>query len=364
MFQTKSPGSIVQNDEDIEPTKSRVKRVIEWSYVNEEILAEWCDIAQCYKWLNYHSYTYYSNLNMWFTIPIISFSTLNGTASFIQIGLTDRVGSGYFVIGIVSILIGILSTIHQYFKVLELKESFRIAYIAWDKYARNIYIELSKSPKERIDAGTFIKLSRQEYDRLMECNQIIPQHIIIKFNELLQGTNDKEKEKFAKIRKPDICDTIISINEKRHLWFQKDDLLNFDLHEDNDIEKQKFSKDNRENKNSNKSFLEPSVVQYTKRFEVANVKQFSSSEELSNTSPQSILIQEGNIRQDKKKRVTHQSLRRHAISPEEIEFEIDKLNDESNSVHKRGSIPTGKNPYTIKQKLEESRHSFDSISST
>ena len=39
-----------------------IRKNIEWSYENEEILAEWCDIAQCYKWLNTETYKYYKNI--------------------------------------------------------------------------------------------------------------------------------------------------------------------------------------------------------------------------------------------------------------------------------------------------------------
>jgi hypothetical protein len=297
-------------------TTPRTKRMIEWSYVNEEILAEWCDIAQCYKWLNYHSYMYYSTLNMWFTIPVISFSTLNGTASFIQIGLSDKSAStAPMVIGTVSILIGILSTIQQYFKISELKESYRMAYIAWDKYARNISIELAKAPKERLDAGTFIKLSRQEYDRLMENNQIIPPHIIKKFNEMLQGTTEKEKERFSMIRKPDICDTIVSINETRHMWFKEEDMMKDIFKDDDDykdIEKQTFSRENLKRHNEEMRRFDMNTFSFTNPLKSVRGDGGGDIESQSprgrhDSSPASILVKHGTIRSDKKKNVTHQS---------------------------------------------------------
>jgi hypothetical protein len=229
MFKSRSPGSIISagreslyrtNDES--PSENP-KHKIEWSYVNEEILAEWCDIAQCYRWMNYQAHMHYSRLNTWFVLPVISLSTLNGTASFMQVGVTNNTAASIpMIVGTISICIGIISTIHQYLKISELKEAFKISTISWDKYARNIYIELSKPPADRIDAGTFIKLSRQEYDRMLENNPMIPQHIIDKFKRAFKGKTAEEKEHFSKIKKPDICDVIVSINEKRHMWFQED----------------------------------------------------------------------------------------------------------------------------------------------
>jgi hypothetical protein len=198
------------------------KQKIEWSYDNEEIIAEWCDIAQCYKWLNYHSHNYYYRLHAWFTIPAITFSTISGTASFASASIPREYQQfAPMVIGTINIFIGILTTVQQYLKVSELKEAHRIASISWDKYARNISIELSKTPLERIDAATFLKFSRQEFDRLMESNPSIPIHIIRNFKEAFRGKNHEERKHFDLIKKPDICDVIVSINEKRHMWFPK-----------------------------------------------------------------------------------------------------------------------------------------------
>ena len=48
--------------------------MIEWSPENEEIMVEWCDVAQCYKWLNLRAHGKYSRLHAWFTIPAIILS--------------------------------------------------------------------------------------------------------------------------------------------------------------------------------------------------------------------------------------------------------------------------------------------------
>ena len=193
---------------------------VEWSYDNEEMLAEWCDIAQCYRWLYSRTHSYYARLHAWYTIPSIIFSTISGTASFAQTSLPINAQVyAPMVIGTINIIIGILATIQQYLKVSELKESHRIASIGWDKFSRNISIELSKTPDERTSAGSFLKFNRQEFDRLMESNQIIPRHIIKKFNRVFKGKTVEEQHNFEIITKPDVCNSIVSVHSKRHLWF-------------------------------------------------------------------------------------------------------------------------------------------------
>lgn len=216
--------SVTISDEHIENDSINIQnqniKLVEWSYDNEEMLAEWCDIAQCYRWLYCHTHSYYARLHAWYTIPSIIFSTISGTASFAQTSLPDNTQKyAPMVIGTINIVIGILATVQQYLKVSELKESHRIASVAWDKFARNISIELSKAPYERTLAGPFLKFSRQEFDRLMESNQIIPRHIIKKFNRIFKGKTIEEQHNYDIITKPDVCNSITSIHEKRHLWF-------------------------------------------------------------------------------------------------------------------------------------------------
>jgi len=225
-----SPTNIEDSDTlntDINNTKDSNKmnnpniKKIEWSPENELIMVEWCDVAQCYKWLNSRSHSKYSYLHAWFTIPAIIFSTISGTASFAQESFPDSIKAyAPSVIGSINITIGILTTIQQYLKISELNEAHRVSSIAWDKFARNIRIELSKKPCERSEAGGFIKHCRLEFDRLMETSPDIIDSIVKDFKKKFSGNDGSEKRKrYDQLKKPDICDTLISANETRHKWY-------------------------------------------------------------------------------------------------------------------------------------------------
>jgi hypothetical protein len=212
---------VSNNDSDTNTPQEPKKKKIDWSPENEEILVQWCDAAQCYKWLHRESHLVYSKSHAWFTIPAIVLSTISGTASFAQKNLPlEYQPAAPLVIGTLNIFIGILTTIQQYLKISELNESHRVMYIAWDKYARNIRIELSKAPDERSDAGSFLKYNRQEFDRLMETSPSIDQAIINRFISTFKGKeNTEQRSRYDALNKPDICNIIITADKSRHPWY-------------------------------------------------------------------------------------------------------------------------------------------------
>ena len=192
---------------------------MEWKPEHENILVEWADKAMCYRWLHARSHQEYSKTNTWFTIPVIVLSTLTGTANFAQ----DRIPIEYRAyaqmgIGAVNIFAGILTTIAQFLKISELNEAHRVSSISWDKFYRNIKVELAKSRDERINVSHMLKMSKEEYDRLMETSPSINEKIIILFNETfpartpIKPTDPNFIEK-ADIKRPEICDSLTSTSE-------------------------------------------------------------------------------------------------------------------------------------------------------
>ena len=180
---------------------SSVVKQIEWTVEHEGILIEWADKAMCFKWLHSTAHEHYSSLNTMYTIPVIVISTLTGTANFAQ----ERVPIQYqnlfvMTVGGFNILAGIISTIQQFLKISQLNESHRVGGIAWDKFYRNIKIELAKHPHERKDVTKFIDFCKEEYDRLMETSPSIPHKIIQKFKHTFKGSDT-----YDKIILPEIC---------------------------------------------------------------------------------------------------------------------------------------------------------------
>ena len=260
------------NDSSNDPDEQYTKYDIEWNKQHEQILVEWGDKAICYRWLHSQSHNNYSFKNRWFTIPVIILSTLTGTANFAQ----ERVPEDYqpafqLFIGSLNIFAGILTTIQQFLKVSELNEAHRVSSISWDKFYRNIKLELAKSSNERMPAYQMLKISKEEFDRLMETSPSINEKIVKKFNTIFSGGEIKkdgvltEKQKiFKELYKPEICNILESTRNFVYSESQEDiekkkakKLLNF-VKENNDFRKKSIIVSNFINNFNNEYKREPS----------------------------------------------------------------------------------------------------------
>ena len=226
----------------MEETGSEIIKFVTWKEEHEKILIEWADKAMCYSWLHSKSYNLYKILDMWFTVPTIIISTITGTANFAQDRIPIQYADVYvMVIGTFNILVGIITTIKQFLKISELNEGHRISSISWDKYYRNIRVELAKNPDERLPVEHFLKSAKEEFDRLMETSPNISSRIIRQFQKTFKPKKNivskvlccccatrkladidlKELEitkfkEFHKIAKPDICDTLVSTDNFKY----------------------------------------------------------------------------------------------------------------------------------------------------
>jgi hypothetical protein len=175
------------------------EKIEKWSDEIEELLAEWAEIGLCYNWLHSYSERKYKKKYHKFSIPIIIFSTLTGTANFAGSYVPEGFESSFSaIVGGFNIFTGILGTLMSFLKYAEIYESHRISCVSWSKFARNIQIELALKDSKRKNCRDFLKVSRAEYDRLLESSPNIDQDIINVFNK-------KFNHKYPKVRKPIIC---------------------------------------------------------------------------------------------------------------------------------------------------------------
>ena len=191
-----------------------------WKKEEEDLLRQWADKAQCYQWMHSKSRDIYSKKNALFTIPVIIISTITGTANFAQDRFSDDI-KNYVVIsiGTLSIIAGIITTVSQFLKIAELNEGHRVSSLSWGKFYRTIKTELTRHPLDRMPPLEMIKISRDEFDRLVELSPFIPNSVIKEFNTKFHKNID--------LAKPEICDelsttSVFELNDEERMRLLSD----------------------------------------------------------------------------------------------------------------------------------------------
>jgi len=172
-----------------------------WSFEHDELLSNWGDHASCYTWMHNATQRKYAFINLCLGIPVIVLSTVSGTANF---GITAIFPAsfdyGNIIIGSLSLITGVISTVSNFLKYAQAEEAHRISSIQWSKLKRTIETELSLNPNERQNPGAFIKSTKAELDRLMEQSPIIPQDIIDRFIKTFR--------KIKNVKMPEVCNKL------------------------------------------------------------------------------------------------------------------------------------------------------------
>ena len=162
--------NIVNNeDSDIKPTK--------WDDDFEKICTNLADEAQINTYLHIKSHRYYSKWSRSFQIPIILLSAIGGSANFASDNFGSQKNNVILAVGGISIIISVISSIAQYLKLAELKESHRISSFHWEKFFNKIRVQLMLKRESRRRLPDFYDDLINEYQRLKEISPIFQRKI-------------------------------------------------------------------------------------------------------------------------------------------------------------------------------------------
>lgn len=133
-----------------------------WNPSLENILKKEAEQSQGLHWLHNKSQAIVARKNDWLMIPSIIISGVNG----FLIGSDVPIPS--LALGLVSILVGTLSTITTYFRYSQKAEGHRIASLLYLKIYKSVEIELAKPVEQRADADELLKSLKDQMSRVAE----------------------------------------------------------------------------------------------------------------------------------------------------------------------------------------------------
>ena len=203
------------------------ERNVHWTPRLETIIAREAEKCRGLAWIHQHSEQHQNLRNNGVQIPVMVLSTLVGTAS---------VGSGVFqcsptstlVIGLVSLGVGILSTLGNYFSYAKKTEAHRVAYLQYNRVFSDIQVELALPHTERLAPMDLLRGLRKDMKHLAETAPSPPSIIIQEFcKEFDMITNIAKPMETNGLEKIDVysdTETTISIETQTSAMMVKTDL--------------------------------------------------------------------------------------------------------------------------------------------
>lgn len=177
--------------------------MITWNNQLESVISDEGEKCLSYSWLHDKSQKKYKKLNNWIAIPVIIFSTLSGAGSIGGASFFDDFKAAPYIIGLISIMVGILNTVGSYFSWAELSELHRISGIQYSKNYNIIKIELSLPREQRISPSDFLKIIKEQLQTLREISPEICEDVIQEYKFKFDCYKD--------VSKPEICNGLHNI---------------------------------------------------------------------------------------------------------------------------------------------------------
>ena len=165
-----------QKGDNDDPTKTGMENMI-WHDSLEKIFSDLGDEAQINASLHQKSFKHYYRKSVKFQLPIIILSVLSGSGNFVSASFPEHQEMMILIIGGVSILTSVISSIAQFLKLSELSEAHRISYVSWEKFYSNIKYQMMRKRKDRDNIKEFLSNVFSEYQRLKEISPLIPEEI-------------------------------------------------------------------------------------------------------------------------------------------------------------------------------------------
>jgi hypothetical protein len=186
-------------DKETSPPKSGDQPSYEmtvWDDTQKKFIKQMIDRGKCYVALYDSSFRLYKTLWLAYMLPVLVITTFSGVANLGQLGfLTDSVDSGRariiypIVLGILNIVAAIFTSLMQFFKIAEAKESHRRAGKDWVQFVTDMEIIFFSQFSIEMRNKKFNKMI-QKYKILLEKSPSIPKIFLNRLGQRYGSTNE------------------------------------------------------------------------------------------------------------------------------------------------------------------------------
>lgn len=147
-----------------------------WSEPLEQVAKEHAERCLALAWAHEEAQRWSASWNTRLVFPSIVLATFSGAGAVGADQLLPFAGATTLV-GVISLLVGVLQTVQNYFGFAKNAEAHRIAALQYNKMHAQLSMQLALPRNERKRAADIIEIINTERDRLSEIVPILPQAV-------------------------------------------------------------------------------------------------------------------------------------------------------------------------------------------
>jgi len=168
--------------------QKRIENAMSWHPKQEKLIKSWGEKALGYRWIHHRCAVRHSTAHTNFSIINIGMTTLAGLGTLIASSENQNSQILLYTFSFLNLGAAGIASIHKFLRCGEQFESNMQTSKFFSRLARDISLELSLEPEDRMNAVEYCHKIREDYDKIIDHAPEVPTDIINEYKSMM----DKE----------------------------------------------------------------------------------------------------------------------------------------------------------------------------
>src|SRR5210317_344703 len=168
--------------------QKRIENAMSWHPKQEKLIKSWGEKALGYRWIHHRCAVRHSVSHTNFSIINIAMTTLAGLGTLIASSENQNSQILLYTFSFLNLGAAGIASIHKFLRCGEQFESNMQTSKLFSRLARDISLELSLEPEDRMNAVEYCHKIREDYDKIIDHAPEVPTDIINEYKSMM----DKE----------------------------------------------------------------------------------------------------------------------------------------------------------------------------
>ena len=168
--------------------QKRIENAMSWHPKQEKLIKSWGEKALGYRWIHHRCAVRHSTAHTNFSIINIAMTTLAGLGTLIASSENQNSQILLYTFSFLNLGAAGIASIHKFLRCGEQFESNIQTSKLFSRLARDISLELSLEPEDRMNAVEYCHKIREDYDKIIDHAPEVPSDILNEYKSMM----DKE----------------------------------------------------------------------------------------------------------------------------------------------------------------------------